>query len=310
MSRIFGLIAALAAMVIVHGCATLPPAKVVSAQDAVVSGPAAAPAPLAPGEGRFILQDWGGPAIPVWTFAPTQADLATAPIVIVLHGAMRDGDRYRAEWAALAQLNRFIVLAPEFARADFPTSASYNHGGVFGRDGQTPTPEARWAFSAIEPLFSTALKLIDGRQEGYTLYGHSAGSQFAHRFLFLKPQARAKRIIAANAGWYTMPTFAANYPAGLGGTAATPEQLRAALQKDVIVLLGEFDTDLADPDLPSVPEAIAQGPHRLARGKFFFETAKGEAAAMGVPFGWRLRTVPFARHANGEMALIAAEYVE
>jgi hypothetical protein len=43
-------------------------------------------------------------------------------------------------------------------------------------------------------------------------------------------------------------------------------------------------------------------PHRLARGRHFFEAARG----LGVPFAWRLVLVPGVGHSNRDMAAAAA----
>ena len=279
-------------------------------------GGADAPAePLAEGKGRFMLVDWGGPPLRVWTYAPTQADLSVLPIVVVMHGVRRDGDRYRDEWAALAQLNRFIVVAPEFTQRAFPEATGYNLGNVFEanaleRGEMKQRDEQDWAFSAIEPLFSAVTGYLNSTQTEYTLYGHSAGSQFVHRFLFYKPDARVKRYIAANAGWYTTPDFEAPYPYGLRDAGVDESALTKALERDVVVLLGDLDNDAMHRSLRRTPEALRQGPHRFARGQFFFERARRSAEELDAPFNWRLETVPYAKHSNGEMALAAAALIE
>lgn len=272
-------------------------------------------APFPEGKGRFVLVDWGGPPLRVWTYAPTQADLSVLPIVIVMHGVRRDADRYRDEWAALAQVNRFIVVAPEFTRRAFPEAAGYNLGNVFDRNAlekgeMKRIDEAEWSFSAIEPLFSATADYLNSTQTEYTLYGHSAGSQFVHRFLFYKPGARVKRYIAANAGWYTTPSFEEPYPYGLQGAGVDEAALKTALARDVVVLLGDLDNDAMHGSLRRTPEALRQGPHRFGRGQHFFERARQVAEEQDAPFNWRLETVPYAKHSNGEMALSAAALIE
>ena len=265
--------------------------------------PAGATAPLSEGNGRFVLVDWGGPAIPVWSYVPTQSSPATLPMVIVMHGADRDASRYRDEWSALAQLNRFVVIAPEFSKEAFPGSAGYNLGNVFDRNEHARREEKSWAFSAIEPLFDAVVRQLDSTQTEYILYGHSAGSQFVHRFLFYKPDARVKHYIAANAGWYTLPDFSEPYPYGLNGAGVDPGALKSVLQRNVVVLLGDHDNDATDSKLRRTPEALSQGAHRLARGRSFFTHAEQQAKALGVPFNWRMHVVRYARHSNGEMAI-------
>ena len=264
--------------------------------------------PLTEGKGRFLFADWGGRSIPVWTYVPTQSNAAELPIAVIMHGAGRDGDRYRDEWAALAQVNRFIVIAPEFSSQAFPKAERYNLGNVFNADSAR-VDESEWTFSAIEPLFSAVTRHLNSTQTTYTIYGHSAGSQFVHRFLLYKPEARVNRYIAANAGWYTMPNFDEPYPYGLNGAGVDPDALKIALQRDVVILLGDLDNDPMHRSLRRAPEAMRQGPYRLARGRQFFERARQIAEDMDTPFNWRLQTAPYAKHSNGEMALFAAALV-
>ena len=145
--------------------------------------------------------------------------------------------------------------------------------------------------------------------EGYAIYGHSAGAQFVHRFLFHVPNARVTRAVAANAGWYTMPDLATGYPYGLKDSAVTREMLEQAMQRPLTILLGEDDTDPEHPSLRRTPEALAQGLHRFARGQAFFAAGQAASLDLGVPFAWQLATVPGADHDNRLMAPAAIPYL-
>ena len=266
--------------------------------------------PLATGTSRFMFEGWAGPAIPVWAHVPEGADKTSAPIVFMMHGAKRGPDRYLSEWVTLAERYGFIVVAPEFSAEDFPTSRRYNLGYLFERGSTTPRPEASWTFSAIEPLFDEVVQELGSTEQDYIIYGHSAGSQFVHRFLYYKPDARVKRYIAANAGWYTLPDAAEPYPYGTTGAAIQEGAIKSALQKDVIVLLGDQDTDANHDSLRRTPEAMRQGAHRFARGIFFFRNGKEQADALGVDYGWRLAVVEGVAHQNGGMAKGAVAFID
>lgn len=265
--------------------------------------------PMQEGKGTFRFSGWGGKTIPVWSYVPKQALSSRLPIVIVMHGTRRDADRYRDEWSELAQENRFIVVAPRFSREQYPGSAGYNLGNVFSRADNSRNPEDIWSFSAIEPLFSAVVELLGSNQTEYTLYGHSAGSQFVHRFLYFKPEARVGRYIAANAGWYTMPDFGQSFPYGLDGSGIEEATVELALKKDVIVLLGTGDVDTKQRSLRRTAEAMLQGAHRFDRGKSFFRAAQRFAKEGNLPFNWQLVYVDNAVHSNRQMAMGAAAII-
>ena len=151
--------------------------------------------------------------------------------------------------------------------------------------------------------------MLRSRQTGYTLFGHSAGSQFAHRFLYYVPDARVNRAILANAGWYTMPDFDVAYPYGLKDAGVPEEVLPGYLARDVVVLLGDADISRDDENLRKTPEADRQGHHRYERGHNFYLLAKTRAESLGVDFGWRLQEVPGAIHSNAGMTPAAAALV-
>ena len=257
---------------------------------------------------RFEFAAWAGPPIPVWLYVPESADLGSAPVLFMMHGAKRDPHRYLREWVGPAEESGIVVVAPEFSKQDFPGSPAYNRGYVFDADGQRRN-EQLWTFSAIEPLFDTVRGMLGSSRETYTLYGHSAGSQFVHRYLYFKPSARVDRILAANAGWYTYAHPGTHYPYGLGESGVAPGTVDRALAANVVVLLGNEDNDPAHESLRRTPEAMLQGPHRLARGLSFYAAGKQLAESRDVPFHWQLVIVDGVAHQNGGMALAAADFV-
>ena len=246
--------------------------------------------------GQFTLSDWPGPPLRVFYVEPAGDALADAPVVIVMHGVNRNADDYRDNWIGLAEQYGLRVYAPEFSRAAFPGADFYNLGGV-GHDGPS-------SYAAIEPLFAAISQR--GAAEGYILFGHSAGAQFVHRALLFEDMPHLLKAYSANAGWYTMPNLQADWPYGLADVAVTEDQLAAWLQRPMTLLLGEADTNTRDRNLRRTPEAMAQGPHRFARGMAFFEAARSEADRLDVPIGWRVVTVPGVAHDNAGMAHAAA----
>lgn len=228
--------------------------------------------------------------------------------IIVLHGQQRDADRYLAEWRPQAEAANLLLVAPEFSRAKFPTTASYNWGNVVAEDG-TPNPPAAWIFGVIDRVWAAVRERTGATRPGYALFGHSAGAQFVHRYLLLAEATQAEAILTANAGSYTMPSREAAFPFGLDRTAVDDAMLGRAFARPVTVLLGSDDVDPHHASLPRQPGAMAQGPHRLARGLRFFAEAREAATRLGVPFAWRLETVPGVGHSNGGMAARAAAIV-
>jgi len=222
------------------------------------------------------------------------------PVVVVIHGVRRNAEEYRDAWVPHAEARVFLLLCPEFSQGAFPGARHFNQGNA-------RAPRAEWRFGALEAAVDAALAgQGDAPGRDFALYGHSAGAQFVHRHLLLTGAARVRRTVIANAGWYSFPDAAIPFPHGLGGLDLDPGALRRALARDVVILLGEADTDPHHPSLRRDPVTDRQGLHRLERGRNFFAAAEALAAASGSPFGWRLVTVPGVAHVNAAMAVAAA----
>jgi hypothetical protein len=147
---------------------------------------------------------------------------------------------------------------------------------------------------------------LGGEQKTYVIYGHSAGSQFVHRYLYYVPGARVSRYIAANAGWYTLPLAEVDYPYGLSKSGLDDTDLPEIFARPLVILLGREDTDETDENLRRTSEANKQGPNRLARGLTMYRVSKKRAEDLGLQFNWQVFVVKDADHDNAKMAPAAA----
>lgn len=249
---------------------------------------------------RYVFKSWDGPSLRVFATRPSGLS-ADRPVVFVMHGMGRNADEYRDQWHDLAEQYDFLLLVPEFRDADFPGPESYNLGNVFDDEGRV-NPKSEWSYSAIEKIFDDARSRFGMSAASYSIYGHSAGAQFVHRFIFHVPDARVEQIVAANAGWYTMPDFSVEFPYGLQGSVIDCGDLEKSLQLPVTILLGDRDTDPNHSSLRRSPEAMAQGEHRFSRGFAFFKMAGDLATELGSPFNWQIGVVEGADHENRLMA--------
>ncbi len=244
--------------------------------------------------------------INIWYYTPIDNPV-DLPILFVYHGMNRNANDYRDNWIDLANQYKVMIVAPEFSNENYPNSAGYNLGNMFDLE-DNPVPEELWSFSVIDPIFDFVVKQINGKQTSYDMFGHSAGAQFAHRFIMFKTGTKANRVVTANAGWYTMPDFSVDYPYGLRETSLTLTDLIPMLQRKVVVLLGDADTERTG-SLRQTPEADAQGRNRFERGLTYFEKAKQLSIDNGIDLGWLQQTVPGVAHDNAKMAPAAAKFL-
>lgn len=259
-----------------------------------------APGPAHAAKIRYEFKAWDGPDLRVYASRPVGL-APDRPVVIVMHGNRRNADEYRDQWHELAREHDFLLLVPEFNNRDFPGSEAYNLGFTVDADGRQ-RPRDSWSYSAIEPLFDDAIQRFGMITTGYSIYGHSAGAQFVHRFLFHVPGARVRQAVAANAGWYTMPNPETEWPYGLRGSQIDIGNMSQVFSLPLTILLGDQDTDPAHESLRRTPEALSQGAHRMARGQAFFEAARARAERARWPFHWRLAYVTGVGHDNTGMA--------
>ena len=197
------------------------------------------------------------------------ADLASPPPLVVLaHGTPGDGEtaedaaRYYVEhWKAWAEAQGAILIAPAFDQANFGSKqVDMAHGGYRGLFGREVGADA-WVIELVD-AYTARYGLAGGR---FYLYGHSAGGQFAARFLVTHPERLQGAVISA-AVTYPHPDGGIAWPFGLGSFEATlqwadpPGQTSARVEPDpatwlagvqvpavVVVGLNDLEPQLAWP---------------------------------------------------------------
>jgi hypothetical protein len=275
---------------------------------ASVAVPALAATPIPSGKWSFVFTDAQGRAdrpIRVYTYRGRNCD-SKCPMQFVMHGAKRNASTYRDHWQFFADRYNLIILAPEFLANQWPKAAAYNLGDV-----ATQPDREKWAFSAIEHIFD---EVRDGQTQ-YAIFGHGAGGQFVQRMAFFRPDNRASVMVAANPGWYTLPEWRKDkeknldpFPYSLVGSRAGDNELRQALPKRFVLLIGGKDDDPPDDEnLSELAPVKKQGESPMDRGENFFKAVTSAASDLGVKLGWELTEVQDVRQDAYTMSRITAE---
>ncbi len=235
-------------------------------------------------------------------------------VMIVLPGAGRNGIDYRNAWVEASEEYGLLVLALEYPEKYYPEFWSYNLGGMIydvniREDTYKITLDpSQWIFQDFDRIFNLVKEELDLTSESYDLFGHSAGGQVIHRLALFHPQSMADRIVAANSGWYTLPSNNQPFPYGLDGIIPSSEQLDFSSQ--LTVFLGEKDdANETRGDLRRSPEVDVQGTHRLARGQYFYQVAKELAEEREMEFNWQIHVLPNVGHDYKTMSQHAASYL-
>ena len=254
------------------------------------------------GTGNFTFTSYAPLADkPVEVFYNIPKDATTStPILFVFSGSGRDASTCRDDLIQKSNSYGFIVVAPEFSDTYYPGANQYNLGNMF-ENGEHPSAstlndESVWTFSIVKPLFETIKTKTGDTVSTYDVFGHSAGGQFAHRYLLFKPNDPFKHLIAASSGWYTLPVDTVEFPYGLGSSPGEGMDLHPVFTRSVTIIIGQSDTDPNSANLRHTPDADAQGMNRLERAQYFYTHCSEIASQAGIPFNWSYKALPNVGH--------------
>lgn len=241
-------------------------------------------------------------------------DITTMPVLLSFHGATRNANEYRDYWVSMANNNGFMVFAPEFSETYYSGGDGYQLANIFD-DGDNPSLSSfnnqnEWTFSVLDPLFEYIKLALSGTQDKYNAWGHSGGAQFLHRYVTYMPDSKLDVAICSNAGWYTVPENTVSFPYGILNGQLSNTNLTSAFSKKLIIHLGQNDTNPNSAGLRhNTTVDNQQGTYRLARGRYFFNTAQTTSQSMSAFFNWELHEVSGIGHDAQSMANDALQYL-
>lgn len=242
-------------------------------------------------------------------------------VLMVVPGAGRNAWDYRDAWVHASERHGVLILSPGYSEEHYPDFWSYNLAGMITdvkvNESGVPTvtfslngnPDD-WIFEDFDRIFREVKEHLELEASTYDMFGHSAGGQVIHRLALFHPDNMADRMLAANSGWYTVPTFDDKFPYGLANGTSTREQVAKAFAEDLVIFLGELDDENETRgDLVRTPEVDVQGISRIERGKHFYSMAMETAEDLDAELTWKLEIVPDVGHDFRRMSEAAAEYL-
>jgi pimeloyl-ACP methyl ester carboxylesterase len=207
--------------------------------------------------------------------------------------ALADYARAAVErWVPFAQTHRALVVAPVFGGQDFPCYREMT--------GRVISP-ATFVNRLVQKATREHVPRFAGR---FALHGHSAGAQFAGRYLVTHPHLLDQVVLSAPST-FPMPDPGIPWPHGMGPAAGFIPQragwLTAASEVAVTVLVGSRDTELRPPG-PGQP-----GSTRIERAAGWVESMRHLAGAGRKTFTIRLVVAEGLGHEEAAMTAPAQE---
>jgi pimeloyl-ACP methyl ester carboxylesterase len=197
-------------------------------------------------------------------------------------------------WSAFAERHHAIIVAPAFGGQEFPVYREMRGRGI-GPD------------EFVNLLADTAgREHIPGYAGRFSMHGHSAGGQFAARYLVTHPQ-RLDEVILSAPSTFPTPDPSVPWPNGMAAAATSgfsPQAggwLAAASDVRVAVLVGSRDTERR----PSAPGQ--QGATRIERASAWVESMRRHAQSSNKAASVRLITAEGLDHDEERMAAPAQE---
>lgn len=245
--------------------------------------------------------------IKVMYYVPSDGDVKTMPVLFAFTGAERTGNTQLNAWRAFADAYKFVVINPQFPDKKLWKERDYQFGGVTDAEGKV-VDRSMWTYNIVESLFDYWRHEVDGTQEGYRMFGHSAGAQFVGRMVMTMPEARIIRAVAANPSSWAWPVELKDadgksfgWPYSISGLpdAEKAGYLADVFSKKLYIQIGQKDTDTESLDMSAA--ANLQGERRYHRAKNFYQTCVDKAAADKIDCAFRLAEVEGVGHSTWHM---------
>lgn len=162
------------------------------------------------------------------------------PLVVLVHGSLRDADILRDEFMDFAEEHQCILLAPLFPCAIGKQGELHNYKKIIYEG-------IRYDLILLDMIEEVAAQ-YRVEKEKFLLHGFSGGGQFVHRFLYLYPQ----RLLGVSVGAPGTVTLLDDQKTWWVGTKDTdaifgrPLDMEAMKQVAIQLVIGDQDIETWD----------------------------------------------------------------
>ena len=245
---------------------------------------------------------WDKPDIEIFYITPKEINEDTK-VIFVIHGNSRNAEDYLSAWIPHVLNKNVIVAAPQFTKIDFRyfflLEMAESSGKVNNKKNEYINNSISLFFNYIKSKFSLSAQT-------YSMFGHSAGAQFTHRYMLLSMDSRISNSVIANAGWYTFITND-EFPYGIKNSpiSISNEQIKWFMSNKVHLLIGSDDVGFQS--VNSSKGANLQGLTRVDRAANYFDSLVVNAENRGYALRWNYRVLDSVDHDFKKITPFAAQ---
>ena len=245
---------------------------------------------------------WDKPDVEIFYITPEIINKDTK-VIFVIHGNSRNAEDYLSAWIPHVINKNVIVAAPQFRKKDFRYFFLLEMAESSGKVNSNKNEYINNSISLFFNYFKSKFSLST---ETYSMFGHSAGAQFTHRYMLLSMDNRISNSVIANAGWYTFITDD-EFPYGINNSPIniSNDQIKWFMSKKANLLIGS--DDIGFKSVNSSKGANLQGLTRVDRAANYFDSLIMNAESRGYALRWNYRVLERVDHDFKKVTPYAAQ---
>lgn len=245
---------------------------------------------------------WDKPDVEIFYITPEIINKDTK-VIFVIHGNSRNAEDYLNVWIPHVTNKNVIVAAPQFRKIDFRYFFLLE---MAESSGKVNSNKNEYINNSISLFFNYLKSKFSLSTETYSMFGHSAGAQFTHRYMLLSMDNRISNTVIANAGWYTFITDD-EFPYGINNSPIniSNEQIKWFMSKKANLLIGS--DDIGFKSVNSSKGANLQGLTRVDRAANYFDSLIMNAESRGYALRWNYRVLERVDHDFKKVTPYAAQ---
>ena len=246
---------------------------------------------------RVLYASWDKPDVEILYRLPKEINENTK-VIFIIHGNSRDVERYINLWLEPSKDKNVILVAPHFTRSNYSNFGTLQIARSSGKILKNQSNNLKNSLSLFFTYFKNKYNL---QTSTYSIFGFSAGSQFAHRYLLFSDDIQVDRVVLGGAGWYT---FLNNepYPYGMRNMPIERERYEWYLSREVLFILGAKDNDPNHESLNNSKGAKQQGSNRFERGQNYFKNLVIFSEENEIAFRWRYKVIDDLDHSTSAIS--------